>query len=43
MELTTRLTYEAPTIEVVELKLEGVIASSQDTTGNEGSNWGGGY
>lgn len=43
MELTMRLTYEAPTIEVVELKLEGVIASSQDTDGNEGSNWGGGY
>ena len=43
MEENKRLTYEAPKTEVVELKLEGIIASSQDTDGNEGTNWGGGY
>ena len=40
---TVKEMYEAPAIDVVELKLEGVIASSQDTDGNEGSIWGGGY
>ena len=43
MEENKRLTYEAPITEVVELKLEGIIASSLDTTDSEGISWGGGY
>ena len=40
--------YEAPATEVLELRLEGVIATSnvyspQDAQTNEGVEWGGGY
>lgn len=33
--------YEIPIVEIVELKLEGVIAASTDE--NEGVTWGGSY
>ena len=40
--------YEAPATEVLELRLEGVIAGSEvftpkDEDDNEGVTWGGGY
>ena len=37
-----RIPYDAPAMEVVELKMEGIIATSPNG-GGENTNWGGGY
>lgn len=41
MEQNCKELYESPIVEMVELKLEGMIASS--TEDNEGITWGGEY
>ena len=43
MKRTIKASYAPPTSEVVEVKIGGIIAASEETEGNEGVKWSGSY